>query len=141
MGVRQLNFFRAKTDKQTHHAVPRDVTVVVNLLEPEVDGLARSQTKRDTYSYSRQVFATTHCAYMSSSSSSSPSSSYVTLASSLHVTPGKTLRFQLERSKVLDPAVKEVGRVLKDNLYDKFRATKEYKQIQDQMDALDEVEE
>lgn len=76
-----------------------------------------------------------------SSSSSPPSSSYVTLASSLHVTPGKTLRFQLERSKVLDPAVKEVGRVLKDNLYDKFRATKEYKQIQDQMDALDEVEE
>lgn len=46
---------------------------------------------------------------------------------------------QAEKSRILNPAVKEVGRMLKDNLYDKFRATREYKQIQDQMFVLEEV--
>lgn len=45
---------------------------------------------------------------------------------------------QEEKSNLLDPAAKEVGRVLKDNLYVKFRATHEYRHIQDQLYALGE---
>lgn len=46
-----------------------------------------------------------------------------------------------EKPKVLDAAVKEVGRMLKDNLYDKFCITHEYKQIREQLDLIEQVEE
>lgn len=45
----------------------------------------------------------------------------------------------MEKSKVLDHAVKEVCQVLKDNLYDKFRATPAYEQIEDQLYAIGEA--
>lgn len=39
---------------------------------------------------------------------------------------------------MLDPAAKEVGRVLKDNLCDKFCDTQDYKQIREQLLVIEE---
>lgn len=47
--------------------------------------------------------------------------------------------WQAEKSKVLEQAVKEVGQMLSENLCDKFRATEEYRQIQDHLAVLKHV--
>lgn len=40
---------------------------------------------------------------------------------------------QEDRARILDGANHEVGKVLRENLYDKFRATKQYVEINDMM--------
>lgn len=46
---------------------------------------------------------------------------------------------QMEKPKLLDKAVREIDKMLTDNLYGKFRVSAEYNNIQDHLSALQEL--